>query len=244
MRSRWKRYACRSLVFSPQCPFGTDVSCCYGVRLDARTLARLEHVLVGRMAFSHEGIGVPLSTGHATSDDGGRHLAVHRVVENVVMPAGKLLELQRFQLLGVGRHGADGSDGCRRRRARRASAPSGRAGRGRTGPMLCRVPPPAARRRRTPVDRSRASRGRTGPRSARDDTCAVAVGRLQQSRQGHHRTERMARSEEREPRAFALGGLGQRVGEIRPVGDGTEVTARAGAEPVAEQRPVTRGSNP
>ena len=46
-------------VFSLQCLFGTDVSCCNGVRLDVRSLALLEHVLVRRTAFSHDGIGVP-----------------------------------------------------------------------------------------------------------------------------------------------------------------------------------------
>ena len=45
--------------FSPPRPDDTDVSCCNDGRLDGRTLALLEHVLVGSMPFSHEGIGVP-----------------------------------------------------------------------------------------------------------------------------------------------------------------------------------------
>ena len=41
-------------VFTPQVPAGTDVSCCNGVRLDARSLALLEHVLVRSTPFSRE----------------------------------------------------------------------------------------------------------------------------------------------------------------------------------------------
>ena len=40
-------------------------------------------------------------------DDGRRHLAMHRLVENVVVRAGKLLELQRVYLFCVGAHRVD-----------------------------------------------------------------------------------------------------------------------------------------
>ena len=59
MRSRWKRYACRSLFSHLSAHYDTDVSCCNGGRLDGRTLALLEHVLVRSTPFSPEGIGVP-----------------------------------------------------------------------------------------------------------------------------------------------------------------------------------------
>ena len=44
----------------------------------------------------------------------------------------------------------------------------------------------------------------------------------------------MPLGDQRQSGAFALGELGQRVGQIRAVRDRTEVAARAGAEPVAE----------
>ena len=44
----------------------------------------------------------------------------------------------------------------------------------------------------------------------------------------------MPLGDQRQARVFALGDLRQRIGQIRAVRDRTEVTARAGAEPVAE----------
>ena len=63
---------------------------------------------------------------------------------------------------------------------------------------------------------------------------AVAVRLVEQPRQRHHRTERMALGDQRQPRPFALGELGQRVGEIGAVRDRAEVAALAGTEPMAE----------
>ena len=117
----------------------------------------------------HLALARPLRLSPMKVDDRARHLAVHRVVEDVVVPAGKLLELQRFYLLGVGLPPRRSARSDRPRRARPGWAPSTPVGPCRTGPRRCRVPGPMAhrRRRRRPAGRSRASPGRTGPPRAR-----------------------------------------------------------------------------
>ena len=168
------------------------------------------------------------------------------------------MRLQRFYLLGVGRTAPMGAIGS----ATPCTARVGtvRPGRSLAEPVPCGVERPRQRRavgvderqrvvlERVEVERilgepqrvevERAVRVKQlGDRHqwrAGDDTCAVAVGLVEQSRQGHHGAERMARRDQWQSRPFALGKFGQRIGEIRAVGDGAEIAAGARAEPVAE----------